>query len=97
MAMKNSPMRRLDSMGRSELAQWIRQLQFTMRDLALYLDTHPDDPNAHRCYLDALAKWKQALEVYHDRFGIQFQEQLCEKTDWQAWSSTPWPWEKEDN
>lgn len=95
--MKNTAMRRLDSMGKAELTQWIRQLQFTMRDLALYLDTHANDANAHRCYLEALTRWKQALEAYHDRFGLMFQEQLCEKSDWSAWVSTPWPWEKEEN
>ncbi len=97
MVIRNSPQRRLDAMSRNELAQWIRQLQFTMRDIALFLDTHPDDPNAHRSYLNALSKWKEALAVYHDRFGLQFQEQLCEHTDWHAWTSAPWPWEKEDN
>ncbi len=95
--MMRNMQRPMDAMGRDELKLWIQQLQFTMRDLALYLDTHPEDVNAHRYYLDAQQRWKQALAAYKERFGIQFQEQICDRTEWSAWVSTPWPWEKGDD
>ena len=87
----------LDAMGRAELLWQVQMHQFSMHDLALYLDTHPTDSEA----LDALLAHRDACEraaaAYVKRFGALYKEQTNTENGWAAWSNTPWPWEKEAN
>ena len=81
--------------SKSELLQQIRSINFSIVELAEYLDTHNND--------------KKALELHHD-YSIQLQN-LSEKyqkiygplsiyypsnNSWK-WVEEPWPWERGNN
>ena len=95
--MAAAQLKSLDTMEKRELLRQVQMHQFSMHDLALYLDTHPTDTDA----LDALMMHREAFEkaaaVYVRRFGALRKEQVEPENGWAAWSNTPWPWEKEAN
>ena len=87
----------LDSMGRAELLCKAQSHQFAMRDLALYLDTHPTDKDALAAFLDHKKAYEKYAEAFAERFGALTVQQVERENGWAAWSNTPWPWEKEAN
>ena len=70
----------------------IQKLNFAVLDLALFLDTHPNDPVAlyrHHAYA---TQYKQYREAYEAQYGP-----LCNTTadmaDTWRYINSPWPWE----
>lgn len=83
-------------MPRAELLQQILAASFTMRDLALYLDTHPDCENGIGHYQMQAAVLEDAIDAYTKRFGALRMYDIPKSAEgWAAWAQTPWPWEKE--
>ena len=71
----------------------IRSLDFAINELALYLDTHPDDQKAlclHRKYCKEIRDLK---DKYQKMFGPLTIFYPCNK--WR-WLEEPWPWERGD-
>ena len=69
----------------------IRSLDFAINELALYLDTHPDDQKAlclHRKYCKEIRDLK---DKYQKMFGSLTIFYPCNK--WR-WLEEPWPWER---
>ncbi len=76
---------------RSEMLQNIMCYKFAINDLALYLDTHPEDQKAlclHREYSKVL---RDLTDKYQKVFGPLTIEFPCNK--WR-WLEEPWPWER---
>ncbi len=71
----------------------IRQYDFTIKELVLYLDTHP----ACRRGLALFRKYKSlredAVNEYVRRFGPIVPEQSSGEQSWD-WINDPWPWER---
>ena len=86
-----------DKMAKAELLRCIQQHSFAMRDLGIYLDTHPIDQKALAAFQSHAEACKVLTEVFADRFGALCQMQVRDAYGWAAWSNTPWPWEKEAN
>ena len=77
-------------MTRSEMLKKIKCYQFAVTELALYLDTHPEDTKAlclHRKYTNEL---KDLRDKYQKVYGPLTIEYPCNK--WR-WLEGPWPWE----
>ncbi|MDD6467506.1 MAG: spore coat protein CotJB [Erysipelotrichaceae bacterium] len=78
-------------MERCELLQRIHELDFTVHEIVLFLDTHPCDECAmefYQCYRDEL---ECAKCEYEEEFApLMAETNLCE--DW-LWVDSPWPWE----
>lgn len=89
--------RSLASMERADLLRQVQMHQFSMHDLALYLDTHPTDADALARYLSHKEQLEQASAVFVRRFGALKVDQVNAEDGWTAWSNTPWPWTKEAN
>ena len=87
----------LDSMARADLLRCAQSHAFAMRDLALYLDTHPTDENALGAYLAHQNAYQDTAAAYQKRFGALTMQMIGREDGWAAWSNTPWPWEKEAN
>lgn len=71
----------------------IQKLQFAVYDLALYLDTHPNDPVAlyrHNMYTEQLTQLRNAYEA---KFGI-LSIMGTELGDTWRYINSPWPWER---
>ena len=80
-----------DCETRREMINKIRSLEFAITELALYLDTHPDDEKAlcmHRKYCKEVKELKDKYQKVYGPLTINYP---CNK--WR-WLETPWPWER---
>lgn len=77
--------------ARRKMMEDIRCLDFAITELALYLDTHPDDQKAlclHRKYCKEVKDLKDKYQKVFGPLTINFP---CNK--WR-WLEEPWPWER---
>ena len=72
----------------------LQQACFVVDDLKLYLDTHPDDPEALACYRRSKAARDRAVAEYVANVGPLYAEQVACDQQW-TWTQAPWPWEGE--
>ena len=75
---------------RQNLLRELMEVDFFLCDLALYLDTHPDDRKAlcmHREYCKIV---KELEDKYQKVYGPLTIKYPCNK--WR-WLEEPWPWE----
>lgn len=83
--------RTVDCDVREEMIQQIRCYEFAITELALYLDTHPEDEKAlclHRKYCKKLKDLKDKYQKVYGPLTIHYP---CNK--WR-WLEEPWPWER---
>ena len=69
----------------------IKELNFAVIELGLYLDTHPEDQRAlclHRKYVKELKDLKDKYQKVYGSLSIYYP---CNK--WR-WLEEPWPWER---
>ena len=81
----------IDCCAKEEMLQRIRCYDFAITELALYLDTHPDDEKAlclHRKYCKEAKELKDKYQKVYGPLTINFP---CNK--WR-WLEEPWPWER---
>ena len=71
----------------------IKKYDFTLKELNLYLDTHP---NCRRA-LEMFRRYKElrgnAVDEYIRKFGPVVPEQVNDAGYW-TWVDDPWPWER---
>ena len=80
----------IDCCAKEEMLQQIRCYDFAINELALYLDTHPEDEKAlclHRKYARESKDLKDKYQKVYGPLTINFP---CNK--WR-WLEEPWPWE----
>ena len=85
--MKNCPR----DLKREEMIMKIKELDFAVIELALYLDTHPEDKKAlylHNNYAKSLKELKDKYQKVYGPLTIHYP---CNK--WK-WLEEPWPWER---
>lgn len=76
---------------RREMMNQIRSYEFGITELALYLDTHPEDQRAlclHRKYCKEAKELKDKYQKVYGPLTINYP---CNK--WR-WLEEPWPWER---
>ena len=67
-------------------------IHFSMIDLNLYLDTHPNDSNAIKMYQELQKEYDELVRL-NEKNGTQITPGSSnDATNWQ-WISGPWPWE----
>ena len=70
----------------------INESSFALYDLVLYLDTHPCDEDALRCYNDYRQIRKAAVSEYVANYGpLNSFQVTC--NNYFSWVKGPWPWE----
>ena len=78
---------------RQRLLSKIKQYDFTLKELNLYLDTHPDC----RRGLAMFSKYKKlrenCIKEYTEKYGPLMPEQNNSTQHWE-WIDDPWPWER---
>lgn len=82
--------RKIDCNRKEELLSEIQCHEFAINELALYLDTHPEDQRAlclHRKYCNELKPMKDMYQRVYGPLTINYP---CNK--WR-WIEEPWPWE----
>ena len=78
---------------RNMLLDRIRQYSFTLKELDLYLDTHPNCRNALNMFKKYKKFHEEAVNDYISRFGPIMPEQNRNDRHWD-WIDDPWPWER---
>lgn len=78
-------------MKRREMMMQIRELDFAIIELGLYLDTHPDDEKALCLHREYCKKVKDLKDKYQKVYGPLSIYYPCNK--WR-WLEEPWPWER---
>ena len=76
---------------REEMIMKIKELNFAIVELALYLDTHPDDRKALCLYSNYAKELKDVKDKYQKVYGPLTIYFPCKK--WR-WLEEPWPWER---
>lgn len=79
-----------NDMAREDMIHQIKCYNFAVIELALYLDTHPDDERAlclHNSYARTLKDLKDKYQKVYGPLSIYYP---CNK--WR-WLEQPWPWE----
>lgn len=80
---------------KKELLQWINIVSFATDDVKLFLDTHPQDPNALAYFHEYDKLRGQALKEYATYYGPLTVDTTMEScTDRWNWTSEPWPWQE---
>ncbi len=85
-------------MGMSErnaLLQKIGKISFTMDDLRIFLDTHPDCCAALMRFNELAEKRECMVQQYNEAYGSMnfYDSNECNES-WR-WVNAPWPWEGE--
>lgn len=76
---------------REEMMMKIKSYSFSIVELGLYLDTHPDDEKALCLHREYTNKLKELEDKYQKMFGPLTIYYPCKK--WR-WLEEPWPWER---
>ena len=76
---------------REEMAMKIRELDFALVELGLYLDTHPEDRRALCLHNNYARQVKELKDKYQKVYGPLTMDYPCNK--WR-WLEQPWPWER---
>lgn len=76
---------------RREMMMKIRELDFSIIELALYLDTHPEDERALCMHKEYCKQVKELKDKYQRIYGPLTIYYPCNK--WR-WLEEPWPWER---
>ena len=80
--------------NQQQMLMQIRELKFSVNDLALYLDTHPNDRRAIRIHNQYSNELRTVSDEYQRKYGPLSIECPCNK--WR-WIDLPWPWERSAN
>ena len=87
----NCPCANQNVCSKEELLNQIMALNFAINDLALYLDTHPQDQNAIHKHCEYSEKQISLTAEYQKLYGpltINFMSNTWD------WIDEPWPWER---
>jgi spore coat protein JB len=76
-----------------QLMKQINEANFTVNDLTLYLDTHPEDQDALKLFHQSLKQKKEAAQEYEKLYGPLEVCMTSEETGKWTWGSMPAPWE----
>ncbi|MBO5164677.1 MAG: spore coat protein CotJB [Ruminococcus sp.] len=76
----------------SLLMKKIMQYDFTLKELNLYLDTHPNCRRALAMFQKFRKLREDAVREYNEKFGPITPEQNINAQRWQ-WVDAPFPWE----
>ena len=79
-------------MTRDDLLHCLTALDFVSLDLALYLDTHPDDCEALDKYNETVCKAAEIRSKYEKTYGPLYSYRSPSTCPWQ-WYEDPWPWQ----
>ncbi len=76
---------------RRELINKIKELDFSIIELSLYLDTHPCDKKAINMHNEYAKQVKEVKEKYQKLYGSL--TIFYPSNEWK-WIEEPWPWER---
>lgn len=83
-------------MDRDKLFKKIQMYGFSIDEIVLYLDTHPNCQRALEYYHKYNKLRREAVEEYNKLYGPLNNKQVMCRDNW-SWTREPWPWERSAN
>lgn len=85
-------------MDREELLKKLSELDFIAVDLALFLNTHPENSEAIQAYNQVISTADAVRMKYEETYGplCSFRSYASNENHWE-WNDAPWPWQKAAN
>lgn len=85
-------------MDRDELLKKLSELDFIAVDLALFLNTHPDNSEAIQAYNQVITAADTVRMKYEEAYGplCSFRSYARNTNHWE-WNNAPWPWQTDAN
>lgn len=77
--------------NKETLLKKLMSLDFATHDLALYLDTHPNDRRALEKHGKFASEYNELKKLYEEKFGPL--TIYTNMNEWN-WIDEPWPWER---
>ena len=81
---------------KGKLLRDLSALAFSLYDLQLFLDTHPEDGNAIALFNQYRQKYMETAAEYESKFGPITAMNGVQDNSWK-WIKSPWPWEYNAN
>lgn len=78
---------------RKKLFDYINEISFSIDDMLLYLDTHPEDEKALAYIKELVSCRKNAMREYQEKYMPLVIDGTDTDSCWK-WSVSPWPWER---
>ncbi|MBQ7944937.1 MAG: spore coat protein CotJB [Lachnospiraceae bacterium] len=86
--------RNMTCSDRVRLLEEIGKVDFAMKDLNLYLDTHPSDVQAIESFRYYNSVKKQLMKEFAEKYGpLSLDNVEADAREW-SWSLQPSPWER---
>lgn len=73
----------------------LQALSFVVQELALYLDTHPDDTEAFGLFQQYVAMSNEGRDRYEKMYGPISRNSTANDTEY-TWVDNPWPWDYQE-
>ena len=83
-------------MPMNDLLTAVQMYDFYLKELQLYLDTHPNCADALAAYNEYNDLRKKAYDMYLEKYGPLIPSQAGGKERF-SWVNAPWPWERSDD
>lgn len=83
-------------MDKDKLFRTIQMYGFSIDEIVLYLDTHPNCQKALNYYHKYNSLRREAVEEYNRLYGPLDAKQVLSRDEW-TWTRDPWPWERSAN
>lgn len=85
-------------MNRDELLKKLSELDFIAVDLALFLNTHPENSEAIQAYNQVITAADAVRMKYEEAYGplCSFRSYAANTNHWE-WNNDPWPWQANAN
>lgn len=85
-------------MERDALLKRLMELDFIAVDLALFLNTHPQESEAIAAYNQVITAADTVRMKYEEAYGplCSFRSYAANTEDWQ-WKDAPWAWQADAN
>lgn len=78
---------------KAEKLRSIQELGFEMTELGLYMNSHPDSPEALARFESTKVSYMNAKNEYENLYGPLTYEGVNTVRDGWSWINSPWPWE----
>ena len=79
---------------RAMLLRQIQSVRFSMWELHIFLDTHPNHAEATQMMQEYQEKSEKLIKKFEEKFG-PLNSATANINMWE-WITTPWPWENDD-
>jgi spore coat protein JB len=84
----------MKNMNQKQLMNYISAVGLALDDVTLFLDTHPNNPEALTFYNNCKEMRMQAMSDYNRFYGPLTRFNVNSGNEWK-WTQGPWPWQGE--